>query len=171
MSLALVLGGARSGKSRFAEGLVRGTGREPVYLATGQAFDREMERRIAEHQARRPAPWRTVDAPLELGAAIRREAGAGTAVLVDCLTLWVTNLLFAERDMEAEREALLATLRDLSPKSSVVLVSNEVGLSIVPDNALARRFRDEAGLLHQSVAALAHEVHLVVAGLPLRIKG
>ncbi|WP_062014054.1 bifunctional adenosylcobinamide kinase/adenosylcobinamide-phosphate guanylyltransferase [Aureimonas sp. AU4] len=171
MSVALVLGGARSGKSRFAEALVRDTGREPVYLATGQAFDSEMERRIHEHQARRPAPWRTVDAPLDLPHAIRREAGAGTALLVDCLTLWVTNILLAERDMAAEREALLAALRDLSPDSSAVLVSNEVGLSIVPDNALARRFRDEAGLLHQAVAALAHEVHLVVAGLPVRIKG
>jgi len=171
VSIALVLGGARSGKSRFAEGLVAGAGREPVYLATGQAFDDEMRQRIAEHRARRPAPWRTVDAPLELSPAIAAEASSTTAILVDCLTLWVTNLLLAERDMAGEREALVQTLRDLPRDARVVLVSNEVGLSIVPDNALARAFRDEAGLLHQAVAAVADEVHLVVAGLAVRIKG
>lgn len=169
MSLTLVLGGARSGKSRFAEELVVRSGLEPVYVATGQAFDREMRERIALHQARRPAPWRTVEAPLDLAGVIREEADASRALLVDCLTLWLTNLLLAEREIDIEVEALLDALR--AAPGRIILVSNEVGLSIVPENRLARRFRDEAGLLHQRIAAIAGDVHFVAAGLPLTLKG
>lgn len=170
MSVHFILGGARSGKSRLAEGLVLATGLAPVYIATGQAFDAEMEARIAEHQARRPSPWVTVDAPLDLAEAIAREAGEGRALLVDCLTLWLTNLMMAEADIEAEARRLCDVLRQPQP-GFVALVSNEVGLSIVPENALARRFRDEAGRLHQQIAALASKVTFVAAGLPLQLKG
>ncbi|KTR04439.1 adenosylcobinamide kinase [Aureimonas ureilytica] len=170
MSVHFILGGARSGKSRLAEGLVLATGLAPVYIATGQAFDAEMEARIAEHQARRPSPWVTVDAPLDLAEAIAREAGEGRALLVDCLTLWLTNLMMAEADIEAEAKRLCDVLNGLPP-GFVALVSNEVGLSIVPENALARRFRDEAGRLHQQIAALASKVTFVAAGLPLQLKG
>ncbi|WP_062236136.1 bifunctional adenosylcobinamide kinase/adenosylcobinamide-phosphate guanylyltransferase [Aureimonas sp. N4] len=170
MTVHFILGGARSGKSRLAEGLVLATGFAPVYIATGQAFDAEMEARIAEHQARRPSPWVTVDAPLDLAEAIAREAGEGRALLVDCLTLWLTNLMMAEADIEAEARRLCDVLRQPQP-GFVALVSNEVGLSIVPENALARRFRDEAGRLHQQIAALASKVTFVAAGLPLQLKG
>lgn len=160
----------RSGKSRFAERLVETSGLEPVYVATGQAFDTEMEQRIEEHRERRPSSWRTVDAPLALVEAIAREAAPGRALLVDCLTLWVSNLMLAERDVEAEADRLAATLA-ARPPGLVVLVSNEVGLSIVPANAMARRFADHAGRLHQMVAEACEEVTLVAAGLPLRLKG
>ncbi len=170
MSVHFVLGGARSGKSAFAERLVADTGLRPVYVATGQAFDAEMEARIAEHRARRPAPWETVEAPLDLPAALLREASGGRALLVDCLTLWLSNLLLAEADIAAEAARLREALR--RPLAGpVVLVSSEVGLSIVPENALARRFRDEAGRLHQQVAALSDRVTFVAAGLPLQLKG
>ena len=162
----LVLGGARSGKSRFAEALVT---REPppwVYIATAQAFDGEMRTRIAEHRERRVPGWRTVEAPLELAAALR---DAGDApVLVDCLTLWLTNLILGDLELNAAMAALDAALQRTAP---TVLVSNEVGLGIVPDNALARRFRDEAGRLHQRIAARADRVVLMVAGLPMFVKG
>ena len=170
MSIALILGGARSGKSRHAEGLVAASGLQPVYLATGQAFDGEMRERIAGHQARRPPPWRTVEEPLALAQALAREAAPDRALLVDCLTLWVTNLMMAERDAEAEFAALAAVLARPLP-GRVVLVSNEVGLSIVPENPMARRFRDLAGLLHQEIARIADEVCFVAAGLPLTLKG
>ncbi|ALN71765.1 bifunctional adenosylcobinamide kinase/adenosylcobinamide-phosphate guanylyltransferase [Aureimonas sp. AU20] len=170
MSVHFVLGGARSGKSHHAETLVMASGLQPVYLATGQAFDTEMEERIAHHQARRPAPWLTVAEPLDLAGALRREAGEGRALLVDCLTLWLSNLLFSEADIPAEAARLCETLRGPLP-GFVVLVSNEVGLSIVPENKLARRFRDEAGRLHQQIAALADRVTFVAAGLPLPLKG
>ncbi|NDV87706.1 bifunctional adenosylcobinamide kinase/adenosylcobinamide-phosphate guanylyltransferase [Aurantimonas aggregata] len=165
-----VLGGARSGKSAFAERRIVESGLAPVYLATGQAFDAEMKARIGAHQARRSASWRTVEAPLDLVAAIEREAAPETALLVDCLTLWVTNLMLAERDVDAESERLGECLR-ARPKGLVVLVSNEVGLSIVPENAMARRFRDHAGRLHQIVAAACDEAIFIAAGLPLQLKG
>jgi adenosylcobinamide kinase/adenosylcobinamide-phosphate guanylyltransferase len=161
-----ILGGARSGKSRHAEALVEAERGPWVYLATAQAFDDEMRARIAEHRARRPAGWMTVDAPIDLALAL---AGAGDSpVLVDCLTLWLTNLILGEHDVEAESEALLDVLA--ARTALTVVVSNEVGLGIVPDNALARRFRDAAGVLHQRVAAVADHVVLMVAGLPLRVK-
>ena len=167
--ITFVLGGARSGKSRFAEGLVTAGAERWVYIATGQAWDAEMTARIARHREERGAGWTTVEEPLELAAALRRHAGAGTAVLVDCLTLWLSNLMAEERDVGTETVVLLDALA--ACEGRVVIVSNEVGLGIVPDNALARRFRDEAGRLHQAVAAVADRVVFVAAGLPLYMKG
>jgi adenosylcobinamide kinase/adenosylcobinamide-phosphate guanylyltransferase len=164
----LVLGGARSGKSRFAENLIEASGLDPVYLATAQVFDTEMDARIALHRERRGPNWRTVEEPLALVEALARNCTPRTAVLVDCLTLWVTNLMMAERDIEAECQTLLAALENAG--GPVVLVSNEVGLGIVPDNAMARAFRDHAGRLNQQIAALANTVIFVVAGLPLTLK-
>ncbi|ORE91655.1 bifunctional adenosylcobinamide kinase/adenosylcobinamide-phosphate guanylyltransferase [Aurantimonas sp. 22II-16-19i] len=169
--VTLVLGGARSGKSAFAERLVAESGLDKLYLATGRAFDGEMEERIARHRSNRGAGWRTVEAPLDLVGALRREAGPGRMILVDCLTLWVTNLMLEERDVAAEAAALAACLAGEGPKGPVVLVSNEVGLGIVPDNAMARAFRDHAGRLHQEIAALAGAVFFVAAGLPMKLKG
>ncbi len=164
--LTLVLGGARSGKSRFAEALVTRLPTPWVYIATAQAFDDEMRARIAEHRKRRAPGWHTVETPLELAAALR-EAG-DAPVLVDCLTLWLTNLMLGDADLETAVAALDAALDRTAP---TMLVSNEVGGGIVPDNALARRFRDEAGRLHQRIAARAGRVVLMVAGLPLFVKG
>jgi adenosylcobinamide kinase/adenosylcobinamide-phosphate guanylyltransferase len=169
LSTLLVLGGARSGKSRHAEQRAEAEPGALVYIATGQAFDAEMEERIARHRADRGPRWRTVEAPLELPQAIAAEAGPGRVVLVDCLTLWASNLLLAERDGEAEAARLATLLRDAA--GPVILVSNEVGLGIVPDNALARRFRDVAGRINQIVAAAVDEAVFVAAGLPLRLKG
>jgi adenosylcobinamide kinase/adenosylcobinamide-phosphate guanylyltransferase len=164
----LVLGGARSGKSRYAEARVAGVSGERVYIATAQAFDDEMAERIARHRQDRGGGWRTVEAPLDLPAAIRAESGSGAAVLVDCLTLWTSNLLLADRDVEAATERLLVAIR--AHAGSLVLVTNEVGLGIVPDNALGRRFRDAAGRINQAVAAATDEVQFIAAGLPLRLK-
>lgn len=166
--LTLILGGARSGKSGHAERLVLESGLEPCYLATGRPGDAEMAARIATHRARRSAAWRVVEEPLELTTALEDLAGAGRAVLVDCLTLWVTNLLLAKREIEAETDGLLAVLPAL--QGPVVFVSNEVGLGIVPIDALTRAFVDATGTLHQRLAALADQVELVAAGLPLRLK-
>jgi adenosylcobinamide kinase/adenosylcobinamide-phosphate guanylyltransferase len=166
--LTLVLGGARSGKSRFAEDLLEGVPGERVYLATAEAGDAEMAERIRHHRARRGGGWRTVEEPLRLANALEREAGEGRAVLVDCLTLWLANAMAAGLDMEREASALLACLPGL--KGPVVFVSNEVGQGIVPENALARRFRDHAGRLHQALAQASDRVYLIVAGLPLTLK-
>lgn len=167
--LALILGGARSGKSRYGEGLVRAQPGVPHYLATAEARDAEMAARIAAHRAERSGQgWITAEAPLDLAAALAA-VPAGAPVLVDCLTLWLTNQLLAGRDLEAEAAALAAALS--AHPGPVVAVANEVGLGIVPENALARRFRDAAGRLHQQVAARAGLVVLMVAGLPLTVKG
>jgi adenosylcobinamide kinase/adenosylcobinamide-phosphate guanylyltransferase len=165
-----VLGGARSGKSALAEGLVTASGLAPVYLATGQAFDEEMRARIDEHRERRPPPWRTVEAPLDLVDSIEANASPATAMLIDCLTLWITNLMLADRDVAREGERLAARIAAGLP-GLMVLVSNEVGLSIVPENRMARDFRDHAGRLHQRIAAACDEVSFVAAGLPLKLKG
>ena len=166
--LALVLGGARSGKSAHAEALVTAHPAPWLYLATGQALDAEMQARIAEHRARRAPGWQTEEVPLDLAAALAA-VPPGRPALVDCLTLWLSNLLLADRDPDAESSRLAEALdRRHGP---LVLVANEVGLGIVPDNALSRRFRDAAGRLNQRVAALADTVVLTVAGLPLRLKG
>jgi adenosylcobinamide kinase/adenosylcobinamide-phosphate guanylyltransferase len=165
--LTLVLGGARSGKSRHAEALVEARPAPWAYIATAQAWDDEMVARIAEHRARRSPDWITIDAPLELPDAIRARP-AGQPVLVDCLTLWLTNLILAERDTDAACDDLVAACAAAS--GHVVLVSSEVGLGIVPDNALARRFRDEAGRLHQRLAGHAGRVVFMVAGLPMQVK-
>lgn len=166
--LTLVLGGARSGKSRHAEALVRAAGRGCVYIATAEAWDEEMRERIVRHRADRPADWTTVEAPLDLADALAA-LPAERPVLVDCLTLWLSNTMLAERNVEAACEALLQALARAAPP--VVCVSNEVGLGIVPDNALARRFRDAQGMLNQRVAAQADRVVLMTAGLPLVLKG
>jgi len=165
--VTLVLGGARSGKSRFAESLVAGHG-PGIYLATATAGDEEMMARIAEHRRRRGANWETVEEPLALADALFRHAAPERAVLVDCLTLWLSNLMAAERDVTRETEALVGNLKDLA--GPVVLVSNEVGQGIVPPTPLGRAFRDHAGRLNQTVATAADRVVLVVAGLPLMLK-
>ena len=166
--VTLILGGARSGKSDHAEALVEGHPGDCVYLATAQAGDAEMAERIDRHRARRGGRWRAVEVPLDLTGELGREAGPGRAVLVDCLTLWLANLMAAGRSIDGER----AALTDLLPRLAgpVVLVSNEVGLGIVPDNALARAFRDHAGRLHQAIAELAESVIFMVAGLPQALK-
>lgn len=165
--VTLVLGGARSGKSALAERLVLAHGRPPVYIATSEAWDDEMRARIADHKAQRDGQgWRTIEAPIDLPGAL---AAAGDApVLVDCLTLWLTNLMLGDHDIPAATATLLAALERPGP---TVLVANEVGLGIVPDNALARRFRDAAGRLNQQVAARADTVVFTAAGLPLVLKG
>ena len=166
--VTLVLGGVRSGKSRYAEQLVVGSGLEPVYLATAEVLDAEMAARIALHRGRRPPAWRTAEEPLELVDALARESHPGRAVLVECLTLWLTNLMMAERPVDAAIEHLLTTLPKLP--GPVVLVSNEVGQGVVPVAALARAFVDHAGALHQRIAAQADTVVLMTAGLPWRLK-
>jgi adenosylcobinamide kinase / adenosylcobinamide-phosphate guanylyltransferase len=167
MTIILITGGARSGKSTRAEARVRAFAGRPVYIATAEALDSEMRERIAGHRARRGGDWLERECPLELVTALVETDGAG-ARLVDCLTLWLSNLMHVERDWE--KEALLLVEALGRQKSSVVLVTNEVGLGIVPDNALARRFRDAAGIVNQMVARAADEVELVVAGLPMRVK-
>lgn len=166
--VTLVLGGARSGKSRHAERLVECQPGPCIYLATAEPRDAEMSDRIAQHRARRGARWSTVEEPLDLVGALRGQAAPDRAVLVDCLTLWMSNLLGAERDPAAERDRLVSALPDLA--GPVVLVSSEVGLGIHPMNALARRFVDESGWLHQALAESAQSVILVAAGLPLEMK-
>lgn len=166
--LTLVVGGARSGKSAFAERLVMGTGRPRRYIATAQAWDDEMRARIAQHQRDRGGDWTTVEAPLDLAAALAA-ARPDEAVLIDCATLWLTNHLLAEHDLAAQTEALVTALATCA--APVVIVSNEVGWGIVPENALARRFRDEQGRLNQRLAYQADLVATVIAGLPLALKG
>jgi len=167
MAIILITGGARSGKSKRAEMRTRAFPGQPVYVATAEALDAEMEARIAKHRARRGTDWIEREVPLDLVAALVASDGGG-ARLVDCLTLWLSNLMHAERNWEHEVDALAATLRTL--KSPVVLVTNEVGLGIVPDNALARSYRDAAGIMNQVIAAVADEVEFVVAGLPMKLK-
>jgi len=165
--LTFILGGARSGKSAHAEALVAAFPAPWFYIATAQAFDGEMEERIALHRQRRGEAWVTVDAPLDLAGALR-VAPEGQPVLVDCLTLWLSNHLLASHDLEGvcgELEGVLG-----SPRGPWFVVSNEVGLGIVPDNRLARQFRDAAGRLNQRIAARADAMLLMVAGLPLKVK-
>jgi adenosylcobinamide kinase/adenosylcobinamide-phosphate guanylyltransferase len=163
-----VLGGARSGKSRHAQARAEACPGPLSYIATGQAFDDEMHARIARHRDDRGPRWTTLEEPLDLAGAIDRAAQEAGAILVDCLTLWLSNLMLAEMPLDAPVTALGEAIgRCPCP---LILVSNEVGLSIVPENALARAFRDEAGRLNQTVAALANEVQFVAAGLPLRLK-
>lgn len=168
MSIELILGGARSGKSRHALTQALAHGGPVTWIATAEAHDDEMRERIAHHRAERPAHWASVEAPLALATALA--ARPDQFVVVDCLTLWLSNWLCRDDTAawQAERAALLAAIaRHHAP---LLLVSNEVGFGIVPDNALARRFRDEAGRLHQDIAALAQRVTLVVAGIPLTVK-
>jgi adenosylcobinamide kinase / adenosylcobinamide-phosphate guanylyltransferase len=166
--LTFVLGGARSGKSRYAEGLVMDCAPPWVYVATAQGLDDEMSARIAEHRKRRDGSWRTVEAPLDLPAAITAHGNKGQAVLIDCLTLWLSNVMLAGRDLIAEQQRLVAALSHAD--GPIVVVSNEVGFGIVPDNALAREFRDAQGRLNMQVAAIADRAVLIAAGLPLTLK-
>jgi adenosylcobinamide kinase/adenosylcobinamide-phosphate guanylyltransferase len=169
--MTLVLGGARSGKSRYAEGLIAALPapwQSPwTYVATAESGDEEMAERIATHRGRRGPKWQTIEAPRDLAGALK--SSRKTPVLVDCLTLWLSNLMLAETDIEAEVAHLEAALAAVT--APVVLVSNEVGYGIVPDYPLGRRFRDQQGILNQKIAARADRVVLVVAGLPLAVKG
>jgi len=164
----LVLGGARSGKSRYAEQRAASWPGEKLYLASAEAKDQEMRQRIAAHQSRRGADWQTLEEPLDIAAAIRREAAADKLILFDCVTLWLSNLLLAERDVQQEVDDLAAAVA--AAPGQVIVVSNEVGLGIVPGDALSRRFRDEAGIANQKIAATVGEAVLVAAGLPLALK-
>jgi adenosylcobinamide kinase / adenosylcobinamide-phosphate guanylyltransferase len=166
-AVTLVLGGARSGKSTYAEGLIEASG-PGLYLATAQARDDEMRERIRRHQERRGDAWETVEEPLDLVGALARHARAGRAVLVDCLTLWLSNLMAADRDIDLEINALTDRLTSLP--GPVVFVSNEVGLGIVPQTALGRAFRDHAGRLNQHIAQAADRVVFVAASLPFTLK-
>ena len=169
MSALLVLGGARSGKSRYAQAWAEGHSGRLAFIATAQAFDAEMEDRITRHKADRDARWHTWEAPLDLPQVIGQAAQDAGVVLVDCLTLWLSNCLLAEHDLDGAGEALCAAVE--ACPCPIALVANEVGFGIVPDNALARRFRDAAGRLNQQIAAVADQVVLVAAGLPLTLKG
>lgn len=167
MAVILITGGARSGKSRRAEARARAFPGQPVYVATAEALDAEMEERIARHRARRGSDWIEREVPLDLVHALIETDGGG-ARLVDCLTLWLSNLLHSECDWSRE----VMQLADALPRLTrpVVMVTNEVGLGIVPDNALARGFRDAAGIMNQTIADIADEVEFVVAGLPMKLK-
>jgi adenosylcobinamide kinase/adenosylcobinamide-phosphate guanylyltransferase len=166
----LVLGGARSGKSQYAEDLVEGADASGglIYVATAQAYDNEMHERIAIHQRRRGDRWSTIDAPLDLNMALKSDACCSRAVLVDCLTLWITNLMMAGKNVSREIDELCVTIPTLTAR--VVFVSNEVGQGIVPDNEMAREFRDHAGQAHQQLAAICNRVVFVTAGLPQILK-
>ncbi|MFP6705334.1 MAG: bifunctional adenosylcobinamide kinase/adenosylcobinamide-phosphate guanylyltransferase [Alphaproteobacteria bacterium] len=175
--VTLILGGARSGKSRLGEAIVRSAagagGQSAVYIATALVtaaiHDDEMRQRIATHRARRGENWRTVEIPHDLSQELSRQLPNGKPILVDCLTLWLTNIMLADRDVKAEIEALAGSFSHV--RAALVLVANETGLGIVPDNALARRFRDASGLMNQQIAAAADNVLFVAAGLPLVMKG
>lgn len=181
MSCELIIGGARSGKSRLAETRARDDGRDVVVVATAEALDEEMAERIERHRRDRPAHWRTVEAPCGLAAALAREAAPERVVVVDCLTMWLSNLMTGThrpgvprrlgplRELDDERDALLGVLPALPGR--IVLVANEVGFGLVPETALGRLFRDESGRLNQRIAALAERVSLVAAGLTLELKG
>lgn len=166
--LTLVLGGARSGKSRHAEALCLATGLQPVYVATSQALDAEMEGRIARHRAERDPRWTTIEEPLELAACLQAHARPDRVMLVECLTLWLTNMMVAEKDVAAASAELVEVLPTLPGR--IVLVSNEVGQGIVPTNAMARAFVDHAGRLHQRIAAVATAVTFVAAGIARELK-
>jgi adenosylcobinamide kinase/adenosylcobinamide-phosphate guanylyltransferase len=167
----LILGGARSGKSRLAERLAAESGLAVTYIATSQALDGEMSARIRHHRERRPLHWGLVEEPLELARVLGEQAGADKCLLVDCLTLWLTNLLMLEDEarLQAERHALLESLASLPGR--VILVSNETGLGVVPLGELTRRYVDEAGWLHQALAERCERVVFTVAGLPMVLKG
>jgi adenosylcobinamide kinase/adenosylcobinamide-phosphate guanylyltransferase len=166
--LTLVLGGASSGKSTFAEKLILNTGLAPVYIATAQVFDAEMAAKIAHHQDKRGAGWNTIEEPIAV-ANVLTKVNVDQAVLLDCATLWLTNIILGEHDLEQHSAKLIAAFKSCS--APIVVVSNEVGQGIVPDNALSRRFRNAQGMLNQEIAAQADAVIAVMAGLPLVLKG
>ncbi|WP_243374881.1 bifunctional adenosylcobinamide kinase/adenosylcobinamide-phosphate guanylyltransferase [Microvirga solisilvae] len=164
----LVLGGARSGKSRIAQQLAEASQATRILIATAQGFDDEMRARIAHHRAERDSSWQTHEAPLDLADAIRAQAGFGRVVVIDCLTLWLSNVMLAGRDVVRERNAVIESLNAI--KGPAVLVSNEVGQGIVPATALGRSFRDEQGRLNQRIADACDAVVFVAAGCPLLLK-
>ncbi len=164
-----MLGGARSGKSSHAQSLAESLCERQVLVATAQALDDEMADRIARHIEDRGASWSTVEAPLDLNVAIASHLKQDQAIVVDCLTLWLSNIMHAERDIELETKQLVSTIKDAD--SPLILVSNEVGMGIVPESALGRRFRDAQGFLNKAVAEVCEQVVFVAAGLPLRLKG
>ena len=166
----LILGGARSGKTSFAERMAMRAGSRPLYLATAQALDPEMLERVRLHQEQRQRRFSTLEEPIALATALKAAAKDHDVILVDCLTLWITNLLGAGRDVAQAVDELIAVLA-ATDGARVILVSNEVGLGIVPDNAMARMFRDLAGAAHQRLGEICSEVHFVVAGLPMTLKG
>ncbi|MCO4846905.1 MAG: bifunctional adenosylcobinamide kinase/adenosylcobinamide-phosphate guanylyltransferase [Yoonia sp.] len=167
-NLTLVLGGAASGKSAYAELLCTQSGRTKIYIATAQVFDDEMATKIAKHLDQRGTGWTTIEAPLDVASALTT-AGDKDVVLVDCATLWLTNVILGDHDLDAQTDQFLTAL--LSCAAPVIIVSNEVGQGIVPDNALSRRFRNAQGQLNQDIAARADTVVAVMAGLPLALKG
>lgn len=184
MTTTLVTGGARSGKSAHAEALATASGKQVIYIATARAGDAEMADRIAHHRQRRDAAWKTLEEPIALGAAIAQWSSPDTVILVDCLTVWLSNLLFSERHdypeigpivppetFTIERQSLLDAIASASASGDVILVSNEVGMGVVPQGAISRWFVDEAGRLNQAVAALCNRAVFVVAGLPVMLKG
>jgi len=165
----LIFGGTRSGKSAFAQQRATASGLDVIYVATAESRDAEMAERIARHRAERPADWGLIEEPLALAAALRTQAAPNRCLLVDCLTLWLSNLLAAgDERLTLEISALLDILPTLP--GQILLVSNEVGQGIVPDNPLARRFRDEAGYLHQKIAVRCERATFIIAGLPLLLK-
>lgn len=168
--ITLVLGGARSGKSAYAESLAATTARRKLYLATSEAMDEEMAARIKQHQRMRAqGGWQTIEEPIAIQPLLTDPAYANHVILVDCLTLWLSNLLHYEKDVVANVAHLTAALQ--SSQAEIVLVSNEVGLGIVPESSLARRFRDEAGRLHQQVGTIAERLIFMMAGYPMLVKG
>ncbi|CAM3607362.1 Bifunctional adenosylcobalamin biosynthesis protein CobP [Vibrio aerogenes CECT 7868] len=173
--IELVLGGARSGKSSYAESIAKASGKPVVYIATAEVRDEEMAQRVALHKAQRPAQWQVIEAPLALSQALKEHSKPDNCILVDCLTLWLSNALFGTAEGEtghawsAVKAAFLQTLSELP--GQVLLVSNEVGCGVVPMGEISRRYVDEAGWLHQAIAAQVAKVTLVTAGLPLTLKG
>jgi adenosylcobinamide kinase/adenosylcobinamide-phosphate guanylyltransferase len=166
----LVLGGARSGKTAFTESLAMRSGSNPAYLATAEALDAEMRDRVASHRAIRGGRFTTIEEPVAVSDALLKAAKHHDVILVDCLTLWITNLLLANEDVSQHVSELGATLVQVKT-AKIILVSNEVGLGIVPDNAMARTFRDLAGSAHQRLAQICDDVYFIVAGLPMTLKG
>jgi len=171
MSVTLIFGGARSGKSLRAEAVAEGSGLPVIYIATAPQIegDAEWQARIEQHRSRRSSGWKTVEEEIELSTVINAEVDEGRLVFVDCLTLWLSNLLYAERDVEQEIELLCESLSSCS--GEIILVSNEVGMGLVPENEMGREFRDAQGRMNQRVAAVADRVEFVAAGLPLCLKG
>ena len=163
----LVTGGARSGKSVFAEKRTKQLGSSLIYIATSEVIDSEMKKRVEEHQARRGSEWQTLHAPINLTEALIETDGKGPC-LVDCVTFWLNNLIFHDEDIDAATQELITVLNERS--DPVVLVTNEVGSGIIPENALARRFCDEAGRLNQTISQIADEVYVSISGIPLQIK-
>jgi adenosylcobinamide kinase/adenosylcobinamide-phosphate guanylyltransferase len=167
--ITFITGGARSGKSSFALEQASGIAGKKAYIATAEALDEEMRKRIEDHRKQRGKEWDTFEEPLMIAEVIKKIGDRYDTLVLDCLTLWLSNIMHANLSIEAEIERLISSL--LSHQTSVFIVSNEVGMGIVPENEMARKFRDMTGMLNQKVAGVADEVYIVIAGIPLRIKG